>query len=89
MLNQYSLRTIRNKGLRVGYKIHKGFMHYMYNGAVVRDCTGMAYTGYVVEDLTTGFLVWGCYNQNFDYLWTLEDVEEFLKNVYEENGRVY
>ena len=36
-------------------------------------------------DLATGFYVWGCYDNNCDHLWTLEDVEEFLKKVYLEH----
>ena len=35
---RYSLRTIRNKAYEAGYKVSKGFQHYLYNGAVVRDC---------------------------------------------------
>ena len=67
----------------------KGFQHYLYNGAVVRDCNGAAYTGYIVEDLSTGFFVWGCYDANYDHLWTLEDVEEFIKGEYEKAKIVY
>ena len=48
---RYSLRTIRNKAYEAGYKVSKGFRHYLYNGAVVRDCNGEPYTGYIVEDL--------------------------------------
>ncbi len=44
----------------------------------------MPYTGYSVQDLSTGLLVWGCYDQNFDNLWTIEDVEKLIKGVYEE-----
>ncbi len=61
---RYSLRTIRNKACEAGYKVSKGFQHYLYNGAVVRDCNGEPYTGYIVEDLSTGFLVWDCYDSN-------------------------
>ena len=28
-------------------------------------------------------LVWDCYDSNYDHLWTLEDVEEFIKGEYE------
>lgn len=86
---RYSLRTIRNKAYEAGYKVSKGFQHYLYNGAVVRDCNGVAYTGYIVEDLSTGFLVWDCYDSNCDHLWTLEDVEEFIKGEYEKAGITY
>lgn len=80
---KYSLETIRNKAYEAGYKVSKGFQHYLCSGAVVRDCNRVAYTGYNVEDLSTGFLVWGCYDANYDHLWTLEDVEEFIKGEYE------
>ena len=86
---KYSLEKIRNKAYKAGYRVSKGFQHYMYNGAVVKDCNGLACTGFNVEDLTTGTLVWGCYDANYDHLWTLEDIESFLKTVYKENGLEY
>lgn len=86
---RYSLKTIRNKAYEAGYKVSKGFQHYLYNGTVVRDCNGVAYTGYIVEDLSTGFLVWGCYDANYDHLWTLEDVEEFIKGEYDKAKIAY
>ena len=33
-------------------------------------------------NLSNGLYEWGSYNDLFDYLWTLEDVEKFLKSVY-------
>ncbi len=65
------------------------FQHYLYNGTVARDCNGVAYTGYIVEDLSTAFLVWGCYDAKYDHLWTLEDVEEFIKDEYEKAKIAY
>lgn len=65
------------------------FQHYLYNGTVARDCNGVAYTGYIVEDLSTAFLVWGCYDAKYDHLWTLEDVEEFIKGEYEKAKIAY
>ncbi len=60
----------------------------MYNGAVCRDCNGVAYTGYNVWDLSNNQLYGevGCYDGNYDHLCTLEDVEEFLKEAYERDG---
>lgn len=81
-MSNYSIQTIRKKAYEAGYKVSKGFQHYMCGGAVVRDCNGEAYTGYIVEDMTTGLLVWGCYDANYDHLWTIEDVEEFIKAEY-------
>lgn len=87
---KYSLSTIRKKAYAAGYRVEKGFQHYN-NGAVCRDCNGDAYTGYNVWDLSSGYLVWrsGCFDNNYDHLATLEDVEEFLKSVYEEAGLDY
>jgi hypothetical protein len=48
----YSLTTLRKRAYEAGYRIEKGFQHYMYNGAVCRDCNGDAYTGYNVWDLS-------------------------------------
>lgn len=87
-MSKYSLKTIRNKAYEAGYRVSKGFQHYLYNGTVVRDCNGTAYTGYI-EDLSTGFLVWGCYDANYTHLWTLEDVEDFIKGEYEKAKIAY
>ena len=85
---KYSLKTIRNKAYKVNHKVSKGFQHY-FNGGVCKDCNGIPYTGYNVENLNTGILASACYNEGCDHLMTLEDVEEFLKNVYEKNGLKY
>ena len=71
------------KAIEAGYEIRKGFQHYLYNDSVVTDYHGNRQMGYNVTDLTTGFLVWGCYDNNFDHLWALEDVENFIRGVYE------
>lgn len=88
---KYSLSTIRKKAYAAGYRVEKEFQHYMYNDAVCRDCNDNAYTGYNVWDLSSGYLVSrsGCFDNNYDHLATLEDVEEFLKSVYEEAGLDY
>lgn len=88
---KYSLSTIRKKAYAAGYRVERGFQHYMRNNAVCRDCDGDAYTGYNVWDLSTNILVWesGCYDSNYDHLATLEDVDEFLKSVYEKAGLKY
>ena len=88
-MSNYSIQTIRKKAYEVGYKVSKGFQHYMFGGAVVRDCNRAAYTGYIVEDMTTGLLVWGCYDANYDHLWTIEDVEEFIKGEYKKSEIEY
>ena len=36
----YSLTTLRKRAYKAGYRIEKGFQHYMYNDAVCRDCNG-------------------------------------------------
>ena len=33
----------------------------------------------MVEDMNTGFYVYDSYDNNYDHRWTLEDVENFLK----------
>ncbi len=78
----YCERTLRRKALNINYEIHKGYVHYMDNGAVFKDESGNKQTGYSVTDLSTGFDVYGCYNNCFDNLWDLQDVESFLKEQY-------
>ena len=50
---------------------------------------GERLTGFDVTDMATGYSVWGCYDANRDHLWTIDDVEEFLKIVYEKVGMKY
>lgn len=92
MSNSYSLeareKKARRKGLEAGYKVSKGFQRY-HGGGICKNCNGKPYTGYNVEDLSTGILVWDCYNSNYDHLWTIDDVENFLKTVYKEHGLKY
>ena len=88
-MSKYSLGTIRKKAYKVGYRVRKGFQHYLYNNAVVKDVNGEGYTGYLVEDLTTGCAVYDSFDSHYDHLWTLDDVEDFLKSVYKENGLEY
>lgn len=73
--------TLRKRAANAGYKISKGFQHY-HNGAIVANWNGERFTGYNVIDLATGYPVQGCYDNNCDHLWNLEDVEQFLKDVY-------
>lgn len=78
--------TLRRKAKNAGYRISKGFQHQMTGNYPVAPDREV---GYNVEDLTIGCLVWGCYNEIRDHLWTLEDVEEFLREVYEDNGLTF
>lgn len=82
-------RKARRKAYELGYKVKKGFKHWMYNGAVFRNMNGEALTGYMVEDLSTGYYVWDSYDNNLDHQWTLENVEDFLKDICEKNGLKY
>ena len=49
IMSKYSLKTIKNKARAAGYRVSKGFQHYLCSGAVCRDCNGEPYTGYIVE----------------------------------------
>ena len=81
-MTKYTLATIKKRAFGVGYRVEKGFQHYLYNGSVVTDYRGNRYRFYRVMNLSNGLYEWGSYNDLFDYLWTLEDVEKFLKSVY-------
>lgn len=78
----YCERTLRRKALNIGYEIHKGYVHYIYNGTVFKNSAGKKQAGYSVMDLSTGFYIYGCYDSLFDNLWSLHDVENFLKKQY-------
>jgi hypothetical protein len=89
-MNKYCLETIRRKAYNAGYRVEKNFQRYRYNGSVVRDENGKAYSGYEIINLSTGFSEWkDAMDDIFDYNWTLQDVEKFLNGVYREAGLTY
>lgn len=90
-MTKYSLATIRKKVFNAGYRVEKGFQHYHYNNAVFTNWNGERFTGFNVWNLSTNTLEWdsGCYDNNYDHLCTLEDVEDFLKSVYKKAGLEY
>lgn len=74
----YTEKTIRRKAYDLGYKLEKNYMRYMaFNNAIVEPKA----TGYMLFDLRTNEYVWGSYNDCFCYLWSLEDVENYLREV--------
>lgn len=91
MLN-YSLkareRKVRRKAYAAGYQVCKGFTHWLQWNTVYINTAGERFTGYEVWDLSLNQVVLGVDN-NFDYSATLEEVEQFMKAVYEENGLAY
>lgn len=82
----YCEKTLRKKALNIGYQIHKGFVHYMYNGSILTDSNGNRQSGYSIEDLNIGLHLMDCNNGVFDNLWDLSDVENFLKQKYSSLG---
>ncbi len=84
---KYSESTIRRKAYKIGYQVTKGFQHFRRN--VWHNSYGERFTGYMVKDLHTGLCEWGCYDSNFDHLWDLDDVEEFLQGEYEARELVW
>jgi len=77
----YCIQKIREKAHEINYHVEKGFVH--YRNVVDYDKNGERHSGYMVMDLETGCYVRGCYNENFDFLWDLDDVISFLKGQYE------
>jgi hypothetical protein len=78
-------KTLRRKAYNIGYRVEKGFQHYMYNGSVLTDSNGKRHTGYMIYDMSRGFYIKG-YDNLFDYLCTLKDVETFLRSEYKQSG---
>ena len=81
---KYSESTIRRRANDIYYQVKKGFQH--FQGSVLYDENGNKATGYMVKDLHTGLYVWGGFNSFCDFLWDLDDVEEFLMGEYEALG---
>ena len=70
-----SERFIYNKAKRIGYVVDKRTMP-----------DGISYN---VKDLKSDCLVDGCYTSMRDHVWTLEEVERFIKFEYELAGMIY
>lgn len=91
-MSNYSLeareRKVRKKANAAGYKVRKGFTHWLQWNTVYTNMTGERFIGYEVWDLSINQAVLGIDN-NFDYNATLEEVERFIKTIYEENGLAY
>ena len=82
----YSESTLRRRAYKIGYQVMKGFTRYY--GVVDYDWSGERSTGYMIKDLSYGFCVDGFAN-NYEFLMTIEDVEDFLKEQYEAQGLVW
>ena len=84
----YNKKTIYKKARKAGYNVSKGFVHYL-SGGIYTYANGDRDVGYNVFDTANDTLVWGCYDTVCDHLWTLEDVDSFIRSVYEANGLAY
>ena len=82
----YSITTLRKKANAIGLGVEKGFVHYLSGGAIYHDHNGNRESGYEIMDYSTGFYVWGSYNSIFDHLFTIEDVEDYLREEYRKLG---
>lgn len=82
----YSEQTLRRKAKEINLYVHKGYRHYIHTGTVIKDDYGKPFVGYGITDLRIGFDVCGSNDNNFDHLLTLEEVEQCLRDRYEELG---
>lgn len=82
----YSEATLRKRAKEIGFQIEKGFQHDDFGDIVERKYIGRI-TGYQVKDIEEGSYVWGSRIEGgADHIWTLDEVENFLRNAYEERG---
>ena len=79
----YSYSTIQRRANAIDLRVRKGFLH--YHEFVFRNQYNERIPGYVIEDMRTGFWLWGSLNENFSYCLSLEEVVELLKEAYEAN----
>lgn len=89
-MTKYSLETIRRKAYVAGFKVEKGFQHYMYGDCPVwTDIYGNRISGYSIFDLSRNQYIPECYDNLFDNKLSLEDVEKFIISVYDNAGMKY
>lgn len=75
--------TLRRRADRIGYRVTKGFQH--CGGGVFHDQNGDRMTGYMILDLRSNFVIAGT-NEAFDYCLSLDEVEDILKDRYQQLG---
>ena len=83
----YSEKTLRKRAKAIGYSIHKGLQHEM----CVKGCP-VAYgrtVGYMVMDDSTGYYIWGSYDNVYDYRLDLVTIHECLNREYKKLGLVF
>ena len=76
-------KTLYKKARAIGYEVRKGFQHNLGTRAICRDCHGDRYDGYMIRDDIGNWHGHDCY---YDFTWTLEDIENFIRGVYESQG---
>ena len=75
-----SEKTLRRRAIRLGYSVSKGYQRYLRKpNPICRDYNGEPITGYNVTDLRLNCLVWPCFDEARDHLFTLTDVVDFLR----------
>lgn len=75
--------TLRRRADKIGYHVTKGFQH--CGRGVFHDQNGDRFTGYMILDQSTNFVIEGT-NEAFDYSLTLSDVKDILKDRYRQLG---
>lgn len=71
-------------GEKAGFSIKKGFKRYIVGGCIAVDDDGKRLGGYIIEDTASNNTVVGGFDNICKYTFTLDDVEEFIKDVYDE-----
>ena len=90
--NKLSVNVLSESGLSeieldrrakaVGKFIKKGFTRVL-GGSIIKSGDGQRLTGYRVYDRDTGRYE---ADANYEFGWSLEDVEDYLKGEYEQRG---
>lgn len=82
---KYSESTLRRKAYKIGYRLEKGYIHFLTKAypVAIREC------GYNVIDIMSGFPIWECRNDVYDHLFSMDDVEQFLREQYNELGLMF
>ena len=75
--------TLRRRADKIGYRVTKGFQH--CGRGVFHDQNGDRFTGYMILDQSTNFVIEGT-NEAFDYCLSFDEVEDILKDMYQRLG---
>ena len=87
-MSKYTERTLRNRAKKIGFTVEKGYQSYLQKSwGTVKVSNGNRITGYSLYspegiEVNAPFESTACH----DHEMTMDELESYLQNLYEERG---